>query len=359
MGWCCQPTGPDMERLCVLKRDQRLAIYMENAVQDESGKMGFGVLRYSPNPIACVVDSKVAGKSISALTGIKRDCPIVASVQEAVNLGAEVLVLGIAPSGGLIPESWYPVIDSAVRAGLSIVNGLHDLLGPRYAHLRQGQWIWDIRVEPANLSPGTGAAASLANKRVLMIGTDMAVGKMTAGLELQKALQEMGVFTGFVATGQIGVTITGGGVPLDAIRVDFASGAIQREVLARAGNPVVIIEGQGALVHPGSSATLPLLRGSMPTHLVLCHRAGFDHLQKLPVVRIPPLPEYIRLYEDLAKACGSFPMPKTIGVALNTAHLKDQGEAVEACDKIAAELGLPCVDPIRHGMTAIAEALLG
>jgi uncharacterized NAD-dependent epimerase/dehydratase family protein len=340
----------------VLKPDQKVAVYMEGAVQDPSGKMGFGVLRYSTNPIACVVDSHTAGQSISKLTNIPRECPIVSSVQEAVELGADVLVLGIAPGGGLIPESWYPVIDAAVRSGLSIVNGLHDLLAPRYQELAPGQWVWDIRVEPDDLAPGTGAALFLRNKRLLMIGTDMAVGKMTAGLELRKALQARGLRTGFVATGQIGITITGGGVPLDAIRVDFASGAIEREVMARKEDDVVIIEGQGALIHPGSSANLPLLRGAMPTHFVLCHRAGQTRLARVEHTHIPPLGKYIRLYEALASSCGTFPTPKTVGVALNTAHL-DSADADRACRELEDELRLPCVDPIRHGMDRIAAEI--
>ncbi len=342
----------------MLKKNQRIAIYMEGAVQDRSGKMGYGVLRYSQNPITCVVDSQMAGRNLAELTGIPTSAPIVATVEEAVGLRSEVFVLGIAPAGGLIPESWYPVIDSAVRAGLSVVNGLHDLLGPRYAHLKDDQWIWDIRQEPAGLGPGTGESATLRNKRVLLIGTDMAVGKMTAGLELQKALLARHIRTGFVATGQIGMAITGGGVPLDAIRIDFASGAIQREVLARAEDEVVIIEGQGALIHPGSSANLPLLRGAMPTHFVLCHRAGQKELTIPEYVAIPPLGDYIRLYEDLASAKGAFGTPVTIGVALNTAHIAGEDEASRACAELSKQLGLPCVDPVRHGMEIIAESLV-
>src|SRR5688500_2485224 len=112
----------------MLKRDEPLAIYMEGATLNSVGKMGFGILRYSPNPIACVIDSEQAGKDAADVTGIPRPAPIVASVADAVANGAKVLVLGIAPPGGLIPQSWYPVIDEAIAAGLSIVNGLHDQL---------------------------------------------------------------------------------------------------------------------------------------------------------------------------------------------------------------------------------------
>ena len=37
--------------------------------------------------------------------------------------------------------------------------------------------------------------------------------------------------SGFIATGQIGITITGDGIPLDAFKVDHACGAVERKVL--------------------------------------------------------------------------------------------------------------------------------
>lgn len=326
-----------------------LAVYMEGAVRHYGGKMGVGVLRYSPNPVVCVVDSETAGLDLRAETGVDRDAPIVATVEEALALGAQALVLGIAPPGGLIPAEWMPAIDRAVQGGMTVVNGLHDKLAPRY-----GAQAWDIRTEPEGLKPGTGAAGTLHNRRVLMVGTDMAVGKMTAGLEIWKAL---GPDAAFVATGQIGITVTGAGVPLDAIRVDFSAGAIEREVLRNADRAFVVVEGQGSLVHPGSTATLALLRGSMPTHLVLCAREGQTHLVNAPQVAIPALGRLRTLYEDLATACGAFVKPRTVGVALNTFHLHSDAAARAACDAVEREVGLPCDDPVRHGAARLAAAV--
>lgn len=340
----------------MLEKHQKLAVYMEDAVRGDSGKMGLGVLRYSPNPIACVIDSRTAGEDIVSISGIQRPCPIVATVDEAKALGAEVFVLGIAPPGGLIPADWFPRIDRAWELGMSLVNGLHDLLGSRYP-AKGDQWVWDIRIEPENLGVGTAAVAELKNQRVLLIGTDMAIGKMTAGLEVYKEALTRGIRTEFVATGQIGITVTGKGVPLDAIRVDYASGAIQREVLAAKEAELIIIEGQGSLLHPGSTATLPLVRGSCPTDFILCHRAGQTNLSRLPFVRIPPLKQFIKLYEDLASAFGNFPTPRTVAVALNTFTFS-HAEAQEECDALAQELGIPVVDPVRHGAGVLVDALL-
>ncbi len=343
--------------LPMLKRDQPLAIYMEGYVGEIAGKMGYGILRYSPNPVACVVDSVTAGQSMSQITGIRREVPILATLQEAKAAGAEAVVLGVAPPGGLIPSDWYPFIDEALSLGLSIINGLHDQLAPRYPNLRPAQWIWDVRVEPPGLSIGTAAAAKLSNKRVLMIGTDMAIGKMTAGLEIVKAARAAGIQTEFVATGQIGIVVWGSGVPLDAIRLDFAGGAIEREVMSVADADLIVIEGQGSLIHPASSANLPLLRGSCPTHLILCHRAGQETLRRIPEIKIPPLKDYIRLYEDLAEACGTFARPKTVAVSLNTADLTSEQDAKTACEAVSREAGLPCTDPVRFGAGTLVQAL--
>lgn len=343
----------------MLRRDEPLAIYMEGATTLNIGKMGFGILRYSANPIACVIDSEKAGRDAAEVTNIPRNAPIVATVREAIDKGAKALVLGIAPQGGLTPESWYPVIDEAVAGGLSIVNGLHDLLAPRYPNLREGQFVWDIRIEPKGIGVAQGAARHLKNKRVLMIGTDMAIGKMTAGLELYRVLRERGCRAEFVATGQIGITLTGRGVPLDAVRVDYACGAMEKAVVdASKDADFVIVEGQGSLVHPGSTATLPLLRGTMPTHLILCHRAGLTHLQKQTEIAIPPIGELIRLYEDLASVAGNFPRPKTLGIALDTSHL-DEIDAIREMAKIERETGFMTVDPVRYGPDRLANTLVG
>lgn len=343
-----------------LRPDQPLAIYMEGALGERPGKMGYGVLRYSPNPIACVIDSRYVGQDAYEFCGIRRPgrkAPVVGTVAEAIERGAQVFVLGIAPGGGSIPPEWFGSIDEAVAAGLDIVNGLHDRLGPRYPRLAPGQFVWDIRVEPANLTVGTGAARQLSNRRVLMVGTDMAVGKMTAGLEIERVARESGLRSAFVATGQIGITITGRGVPLDAIRLDFASGAIEREVMNRSEAELVVIEGQGSLLHPASSATLPLIRGSCPTHLVLCHRAGMETLLRVPWVRIPPLVQLARLYEDVAEAVGTYYRPRCCAIALDTSNL-GEAEAERVILETEADTGLPVADPIRQGPERLREAIL-
>ncbi len=341
----------------MLQPHHKIAIYMESAMTDGTGKMGFGILRYSPHEIICVIDSTHAGQDASEVTGIPRKCPVVKDCKTAREMGADVLILGIAPPGGLIPEPWWKVIDNAVELGFSIVNGLHDLVGPRYKARDKDQFFWDIRIEPAGLGTNQGRAVGLKAKRVLMIGTDMAIGKMTAGLQMHNAALSNGVKSEFVATGQIGITIMGSGVPLDAIRVDFASGSIEREMLRYPDADMIIVEGQGALIHPGSTATLPLLRGSMATDLVLCHKAGQTHLFKVEDIKIPDLKKFVSMYQDLAEAQGTFPRPKLSGVCLNTLGL-NEADAQAALRQISEELRVPAIDPVRYDSWSIVESIL-
>lgn len=278
---------------------------MHGGIKRPFGKTGIGLLRYSPNPIVAVIDQESAGESLTALLKVAREVPIVHSVRESLAYQPDTLVIGTAPSGGQLPPEWLAEVRDALTAGLNLVNGLHTPLAQHpelKPLLRSHQWVWDIRQEPSNLSVGTGKARYLTCKRVLTVGTDMAVGKMTVSLEMHRACLARGMRSRFLATGQTGIMIEGYGVPLDAVRVDYASGAVEKFTLELGQEAdVVHIEGQGALFNPASTATLPLLRGTQPTHLILVHRAGQTHIRTFPDVPIPPLREAVALYEAVAQ----------------------------------------------------------
>jgi len=107
----------------------------------------------------------------------------------------------------------------------------------------------------------------------------------------------------FVATGQTGIAIAGGGIAVDAVVADFIAGAAELMVCEAADRADwVVVEGQGSLTHPGfSGVTLGLLHGAAPDVMVLCHEGmrhsvkGYDDRQPLRTLR-----EYVRIYEDAA-----------------------------------------------------------
>jgi len=345
----------------MLKTSDKVAIYMQDQLTGESGKMGFGAIRYLQNEIVAVIDSSQVGQSINTFIDTKLDIPIIGTIEEVKSLGANVLLLGIAPVGGKIPEKWEPLIETALDHGLSIINGLHDLLAPRFGHKVQDtetQWIWDVRVPTFTPPIGSGKALSHKGKRVLFVGTDGAVGKMTTALELFSSLKKNNHSVGFVATGQIGITVTGRGIPLDAFKVDYAAGSVQSAVMEEAHKDIILIEGQGSLLNPGSTATLPLMRGSCPTHLVLCMRGDISTLRDYPNIRIPNLKEFIKLNESLASVCETYPSAKVVAVSVNTSKLSPD-EAARVIEHVAKEAGIPATDPVRDGADILYKALMG
>jgi len=336
--------------------NSRVAILLQGGIKGDRGKTGLAFLRYSQTNIVAVIDSETAGQSFQELTKIEQSVPIVRDTASALVYQPDILLIGIAPSGGQLPFELQAEVAIAVEAGLSIINGLHTPLKPQFDYLQPGQQIWDLRQEPGDLTIGKGKAQSLTAQRILTVGTDMAIGKMSTSLELHRAAVNQGIKAQFVATGQAGIAISGQGIPLDAVRVDFAAGAVEKTVLELGkGQDLVIIEGQGSLLHPGSTATLPLIRGSQPTGLVLVHRAGAKQIRDLPDFLIPPLSEVIQLYETVASA-GGIGTVKVKAIALNTFGL--DLAAAEAVIKSTEELtGLLCSDVVRFGGATILPAI--
>jgi uncharacterized NAD-dependent epimerase/dehydratase family protein len=345
-----------------ISQPQRLALLQHGGFSSRYGKTGISLLRYRGNEIVAVVDRETAGRSLREVSQLSYlpDITIVGSVQEALASRPNVLAIGISPSGGTAKDEWWPELRLAVKSGVSLWNGCHTPLAADSeiaAALRHGVYVWDMRREPVGLKPGSGAARKLACKRVLFVGTDMNIGKMTAALEFDRAARARGLRSAFVGTGQTGMMISGAGMCLDAVRVDFASGAVESEVMRYGPNAdVVWVEGQGSMLNPASTATLPLLRGTQPTHLVMVHKAGMNHLQSYPHIEIPPLPKVVAFYEQVASAAGVFAPAPVIGIALNTWGL-DETAARAAIAAAEDATGLPSTDAVRFGTEGLLDAL--
>ena len=352
----------------MLSADAPVLLLQHGGLDDLSGKTGLAFLRYREGPVVAVLDPAHAGADLPLLTGIPRSVPVVASVAEAMVYGPQVAVVGLAPSGGRLPPELRQSVMEALRAGLSIASGLHSRLGddPELEAQRQPHaWIWDLRCEPPGLSVAAARAAQLPCRRILAVGSDMSVGKMSAALELTTAARRRGLDARFVGTGQAGILIAGSGVPLDAVRVDYAAGAVEQAVLNVAegagAEALVFVEGQGSLCHPGSTATLPLIRGSQPSGLLLVHRHGQRTIRTHPQVELPPLPQLISACEALAalgQPAGMTP-PKVNAIALNTFGLSD-AEAEAAIQATEQTTGIPCGDVVRSsgGAERVLMALL-
>lgn len=328
-----------------------------------TSKTANSAVRFIPERIACVLDRRNAGKTVQEVLGFGGAIPVVATLEEGLALAPTALLVGIAPQGGALPASWRPWLTGAIDAGLHLVSGLHLHLGDdpelaRHAAEREVR-IHDLRRPPPDLPVSTGKARLVDAYTLLTVGTDCNIGKMTAGLRIRSALVERGVKVGFAATGQTGILIEGWGIAVDAVVADFIGGAAERLVLEAApGNEVVMVEGQGSLVHPGySGVTLGLLHGSMPDGMILCHqptrRCPFNEQPLYDWMPLPSVPEMIRISEA---AIAPLRPAKVIGISLVTFDMDESAARAEIA-RTAEETGLPVTDPVRFGAEALAEAI--
>jgi uncharacterized NAD-dependent epimerase/dehydratase family protein len=337
----------------------KLAIYAEGEFYKGRSKTAEGVIRYGKNPIACVIDSSEAGKTVGDVMGIKSDIPIVKSINDALKLQPEALLLGTAWSGGHLPDQWRADINLAIKSGLDIINGLHDFLSEdkEFSHLADNHKVRliDVRRPPEDLTVASGLAAKVNAMTVLTVGTDCSVGKMTVSLELSAFASRKGHKSKFIATGQTGIMIDGVGMPVDRIIGDFMAGAVEEMVVAH-GNDAdfLFIEGQGSIIHPGfSGVTMAILHGSCPDALILCHKPS-RKLIKDTEYTIPPLSYFIPVYEQMASALAQ---AKVVGIALNTSDLSE-AEAKKAIAEAEKQTNLPANDPVRFGCENLFAAIL-
>jgi len=344
---------------------RRLLILAEGQFGVHSAKTAYGVIRYGRDDVVAVLDSTRAGQNVAAfLPG--RDIPIVASLGEALSLPTrpDALLIGIAPTGGRLPDAWRAVIRDAITAGLDVLSGLHTFVGddPEFAVLaaEHGVVIVDYRRPPERMETAVGRRHGAGKRVILTVATDCAIGKMSVALELQRAALAAGDRAVFVPTGQTGMMIDGWGVAVDRVISDFAQGTV--EWLVEEGEALgdwVLVEGQGSLDHPAySSVTLALIHGATPQAMVMVHKPGlaehdFDHL---PEARFPiaSLPSFIELHERVA---GLVAPSRVVAVALNTSLYANEAEARGIIDAIAVETGLPTDDPVRFGPDRLWAAI--
>jgi uncharacterized NAD-dependent epimerase/dehydratase family protein len=341
----------------------RFLIVADGDFEPMTSKTANSVIRFLPDRTVGVLDRRNAGKTVHDVLGFGGALPVVGSMREGLALGPSAVLIGIAPQGGRMPPEWRAWLAEALDHGCDLWSGLHTFLAddPLLAEKARanGRTIFDLRRPPTDLPIASGLAKSVEPLVVLTVGTDCNVGKMTAQLKLTQSLNERGVRTRFVATGQTGIMIEGWGIAVDAVVADFIAGAAERLVLEGAkGADVVLVEGQGSINHPGySGVTLGLLHGSCPDALILCHQSTREYIgdyRRAAWLRIPPLTEYIRLYEAIASTVHP---SKVIGISLNTHGLTDEA-AQRACEAAARETGLPATDPVRFDPGPLVDAVV-
>jgi uncharacterized NAD-dependent epimerase/dehydratase family protein len=346
-------------------RQHRFLIIADGAFHPLTSKTANSCIRYFPERIVAVFDRSTAGKTAQEVLGFGGPIPVVGDFAQGLALGPSAILVGIAPVGGQLPDEWRGWLKLAITRGLEIWSGLHSFIGddPELGQLARthGVRIHDVRKPPPGLPVADGRAAEVDAYVILTVGSDCNVGKMTAQLQLRDELVRRGHRARFVATGQTGIFIEGWGIAVDAVVADFVAGAAEQLVLEGAEQAdIVLLEGQGSVIHPGySGVTLGLLHGSCPDGLILCHQSTRDYIGdyhgREPWVKIPPLAELVEIYE---RAAAPVRPTRVLGICLNTFDLNER-EARAAVARAARETGLPVTDPVRFDPAPVVEAIEG
>jgi uncharacterized NAD-dependent epimerase/dehydratase family protein len=303
-------------------------------------KTAFGLCHWARE--RCVGEYALSASAVT--TGLERMTPA-----RAKELGARSLVIGVAPIGGEIAPHWVSTLVGAMEAGLDLISGMHTRLGslPELAagSAKTGRCLFDVRQPPPGLTPGTGHKRS--GRRLLTVGTDCALGKKYTALSLTRELKKRGVDAEFRATGQTGILIAGGGIPIDSVISDFIAGAAEALSPDAAPEHWDVVEGQGSVFHPlYAGVSLGLLHGTQPDVIVMCHEVGRDQVLGLPNYLTPHIPEAIELTLRLARRTN--PGVRCAGVSLNTSGM-DESRARQLMSEQSRALALPVADPLRPG----------
>ncbi|MEO1641267.1 MAG: N-acetyltransferase DgcN [Pseudomonadota bacterium] len=279
------------------------------------------------------------------------------TLEEGRAAGAKTLVIGVANRGGVISAAWKEVLVQALQMGYDIASGLHNLLRDEdelvAAARVNGRTLFDVRIPSVAYPIANGKKRT--GKRCLAIGTDCSVGKMYTGLAMDTEMRKRGMKSTFRPTGQTGILITGGGVPLDAVIADFMAGAVEYLTPDNDPDHWDHIEGQGSLFHVSySGVTMALIHGGQPDALILAHEPTRTHMRGLPDYNLPSLEALRDMALPIARIAN--PACQIVGVSVNTQHLSED-EALACLAEIETRMGLPTVDTFRQGAARLVDAL--
>lgn len=337
--------------------DKNFVVFAEGCFGLFTSKIAASLIRYRTDQCVAVIDSQQAGRTVQDVLGYGGSIPIVSRVEDALHLHPEVLIVGKGLHSAELPPDWKPHLLSAIQHKLHLVNSIHYRLesDPDLARAARenGITIWETKDAP-QVPLNKARVLDLDTWIIHTCGSDSNIGKKTTALQIYTEANRRGIPTGFAATGQSGMMISGHGVAVDGVPGDFMGGSVEQVVMeAAAGNDWVLVEGQGSLNHiAASGVALAILHGALPNVLVFCHRLGAERTKvwETPII---PLPELIRMNEELTV----FERPaKVAAVSVNSTGFTEAEFRREA-EKLEAQTGLPVVDPCREGAGRLVDIL--
>ena len=342
------------------------AIVLANRLfKTSNGKVAHGLIRGSDRfQVTAVVDPDCAGKDAGeALDGERRNIPIVASLEEALAISErapDYCIVGIATHGGRFTEELRTTVLEAVKRGLAIVNGLHDVAAEdaeiAAAAEIAGVELIDLRKSPAKgtLHFWEGDIHQVRAPRIAVLGTDCALGKRTTARLLVQTLNDSGMHAEMIYTGQTG-WMQGAryGFVFDSVINDYVSGEVEHAIVScdRETQPdIMVIEGQSSLRNPSGPCGAEFLLSGGARGVVLQHAAGrefFDGYEEQQL-RIPSVADEIALIAMYGAT--------TLAVTLNGAHVSAD-ELIARQQSYERELGIPVLRPLEEGLDRLVPVM--
>ncbi|ABL78934.1 DUF1611 domain-containing protein [Thermofilum pendens] len=337
-------------------------ILAEGLYSTTDGKTAHGLVRKSLRyKIVGVIDSTLAGRDAGeVLDGKPRGIKIYSSLEEALkeHPGVKFLIIGVATPGGRLPPSYREVVKEALKRGISVVSGLHEFLSddPELSRIARetGAEIIDVRKIYYNTRKFyTGKIKEVKALKVVVIGTDSAVGKRTVAHMVTDELNARGIKAVFVGTGQTAWMQGAKYVfVLDSVINDFVPGVLE-DVVWRAYSEekpkVIVVPGQGSLLHPVFPGSYEILNLLKPEVTILHHAPGRKHLDGFPEYPVPPLEKFLKLVEIITDR-------RVFAITLSTEGLSER-EVLAEREKLEKELGIPVVVPMIEGVGRIVDEI--
>lgn len=339
---------------------RRILALAEGRFSPLKSKTANAALIYTPGETVAIIDSTKIGKTAQEILGYGGDVPVVASVEEGLKFQPTHLLIGIAPTGGRLPDVWRDWIKTAITHRMHILSGLHTILSDDEEFVKLADehnvTITDWRKIPLEYEVvSKGNYRTRKAKTILTVGVDCNIGKMTTMLQVYNEFLKRGLKSDFIGTGQTGIMISGKGIAVDAVISDYIAGSIEKCIDASnaEGYNYIFVEGQGALTHQGySGVTFGLMHGTMPDAMIMCVQPTRTHDDYgLP---IPDVNTLIKLHEDVITL---FRPTKIVGIGMNSIGLTDEQSRDEA-KKLEDKTGLPAIDAFRFGGEKLTDALL-
>ena len=333
-------------------------ILTHGMLETMNAKTCHGLLRGTERfDIQAVIDYRHAGMDAGeVMDGKNRGVPIFASVDDYLATKQPIprfCIVGVALEGGILPDEFRGELYRAMKGGMSIVCGLHSLLGEDAEFVRRanenGVGLIDVRKPrpTSELSFWTGEIYRVRTPRIAVLGMDCAVGKRTTCRFLMEACREEGIKAEMIYTGQTGwMQGYKHGFIFDSTINDFISGEIERVIVEceRESQPdLMLIEGQSSLRNPSGPCGTEFIISGDTKGVILQHMPGrrlYDDNSDWNV----PMPS---IESEVALYCmyGA----QVLAITLNGQGMSE-GELKAYQKETEKKLGIPVIRPIQEGL---------